>query len=145
MFGLNPISSSAISALIEREFPVLISDGGGSGNAKIKLKGWANERAAYEASLHPKKIQTILRQTGNKQAKRIAKIIYNYDIGNIDLDILKEENKILKSRLRIKEEYTKELEIAQEIMAAFIEDEQDAIDVLMTDFKITISLVLQQH
>lgn len=119
--------------------------GGGPGRSRKKAKGWANERAALEASLRPQEAQAVLRQTADKQAARIASKINAYDIGKIDLDALRIENEALKARLRIKEEYTQSLQVAQEVMAAFIEDEQDAIDLLMADFEMDVSIILQQH
>lgn len=119
--------------------------GGGPGNARKRGKGWANERAAFEASLRPQEAQAVLRQTADRQATRIASKINAYDIGKIDLDALRIENEALKARLRIKEEYTQTLQAAQEVMAAFIEEEQDALDTLMADFEMDVAIILQQH
>jgi hypothetical protein len=129
-------------------FSDAVETGGGSGNTKRqKKKGWANERAALEASLAPpiQKTQVALRQTADRQAIRIASKINAYDIGRIDLDALKVENEALKARLRIKDEYTQTLQDAQQIMAQFIHDEQEALDVLLADFEMDLTLILQQY
>lgn len=126
------------------------SGGGGVAKRGKKTRGWVNERAAFDASVQNfrtgiKETQASLRQTKDAQAIRIANKINTYDVGRIDLDALRIENEALKSRLKINEEYSQSLQEAQEIMDAFIEDEQDAIDLLFADFEIDVSIVLRQH
>ena len=118
--------------------------GGGSGNAqkgkqKGKQRGWANERAAQEQSL--RKAQTALRETKNPESIKLAQKVNAYEIGNIDLDALRIENAQLQSRLDTAQEFRVEMQTAQGIIQAYIEDEQEAIDVLMLSLEMDVNIV----
>jgi len=118
--------------------------GGGSGNAKRgkqkgKQRGWANERAAQEQSL--RKAQTALRETKNPESIKLAQKVNAYEIGNIDLDALRIENAQLQARFDTAQEFRAEMRKAQEIIQAYIEDEQEAIDVLMLSLEMDVNIV----
>ena len=113
--------------------------GGGTGKAR-KQRGWANERAAQEQSLH--KAQTALRETKNPESIKLAQKVNAYEIGNIDLDVLRIENAQLQARLDSVQEFRAEMQKAQEIIQAYIEDEQEAIDALMISVEMDANIVL---
>jgi len=118
--------------------------GGGSGNAKRgkqkgKQRGWANERAAQEQSL--RKAQTALRETKNPESIKLAQKVNAYEIGSIDLDALRIENAQLQARFDTAQEFRAEMRKAQEIIQAYIEDEQEAIDVLMLSLEMDVNIV----
>jgi len=118
---------------------------GGGGNAqrgkqKGRQRGWANERAAQEQSL--RKAQTALRETKNPESIKLAQKVNAYEIGNIDLDALRIENAQLQARLDSVQEFRAEMQNAQKIIQTYIEDEQEAIDVLMLSVEMDENIVL---
>jgi hypothetical protein len=114
--------------------------GGGGSGGKRRKKGWANERAAQEQSL--RQAQIALRQTQNPESIKLAQKVNAYEIGNIDLDALRIENAQLQARLDSVQEFRAEMQNAQKIIQTYIEDEQEAIDVLMLSVEMDVNIVL---
>jgi ABC-type phosphate transport system auxiliary subunit len=122
-------------------FSEQIEGGGGSGKTQ-KKRGWANERAALEQSLTLRQAQTVLREVKKPEAVKLAQKINAYEVGNIDLESLRIENAQLQARLQVKEEYQAEMQLAQQAIQAYIEDEQDAIDALMLSVEMDTDIIL---
>jgi hypothetical protein len=122
-------------------FSEQVQGGGGSGKTQ-KKRGWANERAALEQSLTLRQAQTVLREVKKPEAVKLAQKINAYEVGNIDLDSLRIENAQLQARLQVKEEYQAEMQLAQQAIQAYIEDEQDAIDALMLSVDMDTDIIL---
>ena len=116
--------------------------GGGSGKSR-RQRGWANERAALEQSLTLRQAQSVLREVKKPEAVKLAQKINAYEVGNIDLEALRIENAQLQARLQVKQEYQAEMQLAQQAIQAYIEDEQDAIDALMLSVEMDSDLVLK--
>jgi ABC-type phosphate transport system auxiliary subunit len=123
-------------------FSEQVQGGGGSGKTQ-KKRGWANERAALEQSLTLRQAQTVLRDVKKPEAVKLAQKINAYEVGNIDLESLRIENAQLQARLQIKQEYQAEMQLAQQAIQAYIEDEQDAIDALMLSVEMDSDIVLK--
>ena len=123
-------------------FSEQIEGGGGSGKTQ-KKRGWANERAALEQSLTLRQAQTVLREVKKPEAVKLAQKINAYEVGNIDLESLRIENAQLQARLQIKQEYQAEMQLAQQAIQAYIEDEQDAIDALMLSVDMDTDIILK--
>jgi ABC-type phosphate transport system auxiliary subunit len=123
-------------------FSEQIEGGGGSGKTQ-KKRGWANERAALEQSLTLRQAQTVLREVKKPEAVKLAQKINAYEVGNIDLESLRIENAQLQARLQVKEEYQAEMQLAQQAIQAYIEDEQDAIDALMLSVDMDTDIILK--
>jgi ABC-type phosphate transport system auxiliary subunit len=122
-------------------FSEQVQGGGGSGKTQ-KKRGWANERAALEQSLTLRQAQTVLREVKKPEAVKLAQKINAYEVGNIDLESLRIENAQLQARLQVKEEYQAEMQLAQQAIQAYIEDEQDAIDALMLSVEMDSDIIL---
>jgi ABC-type phosphate transport system auxiliary subunit len=122
-------------------FSERIEGGGGSGKTQ-KKRGWANERAALEQSLTLRQAQTVLREVKKPEAVKLAQKINAYEVGNIDLESLRIENAQLQARLDTKQEYQAEMQLAQQAIQAYIEDEQDAIDALMLSVEMDSDIIL---
>jgi ABC-type phosphate transport system auxiliary subunit len=122
-------------------FSEQVQGGGGSGKTQ-KKRGWANERAALEQSLTLRQAQTVLREVKKPEAVKLAQKINAYEVGNIDLESLRIENAQLQARLQVKEEYQAEMQLAQQAIQAYIEDEQDAIDALMLSVEMDTDIIL---
>lgn len=116
--------------------------GGGSGKSR-RRKGWANERAVLEQSLTLRQAQSVLREIKKPEAVKLAQKINAYEVGNIDLESLRIENAQLQARLQVKQEYQVEMQLAQQAIQAYIEDEQDAIDVLMLSVDMDTDILLK--
>ena len=112
---------------------------GGGGSGKRRKKGWANERAALEQSL--RQAQSSLRKTNKPEAVKLAQKINAYEVGGIDLDALRIENAQLQARIQVKEEFQIEMQKAQEIIQAYIEDEQEAIDTLILSLEMDMDML----
>jgi ABC-type phosphate transport system auxiliary subunit len=119
-----------------------IEGGGGSGKTQ-KKRGLANERAALEQSLTLRQAQTVLREVKKPEAVKLAQKINAYEVGNIDLESLRIENAQLQARLQVKEEYQAEMQLAQQAIQAYIEDEQDAIDALILSVDMDTDIILK--
>jgi ABC-type phosphate transport system auxiliary subunit len=122
-------------------FSEQVQGGGGSGKTQ-KKRGWANERAALEQSLTLRQAQTVLREVKKPEAVKLAQKINAYEVGNIDLESLRIENAQLQARLQVKEEYQAEMQLAQQAIQTYIEDEQDAIDALMLSVEMDSDIIL---
>jgi hypothetical protein len=114
-------------------------EGGGGSGGKRRKKGWANERAALEQSL--RQAQSSLRKTNKPEAVKLAQKINAYEVGGIDLDALRIENAQLQARIQVKEEFQIEMQKAQEIIQAYIEDEQEAIDTLILSLEMDMDML----
>ena len=114
-------------------------EGGGGSGGKRRKKGWANERAALEQSL--RQAQSSLRKTNKPEAVKLAQKINAYEVGGIDLDALRIENAQLQARIQVKEEFQLEMQKAQEIIQAYIEDEQEAIDTLILSLEMDMDML----
>jgi hypothetical protein len=114
-------------------------EGGGGSGGKRRKKGWANERAALEQSL--RQAQSSLRKTNTPEAVKLAQKINAYEVGGIDLDALRIENAQLQARIQVKEEFQVEMQKAQEIIQAYIEDEQEAIDTLILSLEMDMDML----
>ena len=114
-------------------------EGGGGSGGKRRKKGWANERAALEQSL--RQAQSSLRKTNKPEAVKLAQKINAYEVGGIDLDALRIENAQLQARIQVKEEFQVEMQKAQEIIQAYIEDEQEAIDTLILSLEMDMDML----
>jgi hypothetical protein len=114
-------------------------EGGGGSGGKRRKKGWANERAALEQSL--RQAQSSLRKTNKPEAVKLAQKINAYEVGGIDLDALRIENAQLQARIQVKEEFQFEMQKAQEIIQAYIEDEQEAIDTLILSLEMDMDML----
>jgi ABC-type phosphate transport system auxiliary subunit len=123
-------------------FSEQVQGGGGSGKSR-KQRGWANERAALEQSLTLREAQSVLREVKKPEAVKLAQKINAYEVGNINLEALRIENAQLQARLQVKQEYQAEMQLAQQAIQAYIEDEQDAIDALMLSVEMDSDLVLK--
>jgi hypothetical protein len=114
------------------------SSGGGSGSpSKGSRKGWARERAIFEASLlrKPTKIVELeqIRQALAKdtQSQRLARKLVNYDGDLEELASLQKELAKLQVTYKNKAEQSKELQEASAALSAFLLDEEDTITALM--------------
>lgn len=112
--------------------------GGGSGSpSRGSKKGWARERAIYEASLlrKPTKIAELeqIRQALAKdtQSQRLARKLVTYDGDLEELASLQKELAKLQVGYKNKAEQSKELKEASAALSAFLLDEEDAITALM--------------
>jgi hypothetical protein len=117
-----------------------IAGGGGSGKQR-KQKGWANERAAFEQSLTLRQAQTTLRKTKKPEAVKLAQKINAYETGGIDLDALRIENAQLQARLKSTHEYQAEMQAAQQAIQSYIDDEQEAIELLMLSIEMDSEII----
>jgi hypothetical protein len=121
---------------------VIPVSGGGSGSpSRASRKGWARERAIYEASLlarlnsKPSKIAELeqIRQTlaKNTQSQRLARKLVDYDGDLEELASLQKELAKLQITYKNKAEQSKELQDASAALSAFLLDEEDTITALM--------------
>lgn len=112
--------------------------GGGSGSpSRGSRKGWARERAIFEASLlrKPTKIVELeqIRQALAKdtQSQRLARKLVNYDGDLEELASLQKELAKLQVTYKNKAAQSKELQEASAALRAFLLDEEDTITALM--------------
>ena len=117
---------------------VIPVSGGGSGSpSRGSRKGWARERAIFEASLlrKPTKIVELeqIRQALAKdtQSQRLARKLVNYDGDLEELASLQKELAKLQVTYKNKAEQSKELQEASAALRAFLADEEDTITALM--------------
>ena len=112
----------------------LVEGGGGSGK-KSKSKGWANERRTLELSLEQRQAQETLARSDDKTVKKIVKRIQKFaDIG-VDDEIaefaaLQKEFAKLESKF-VDQQFSADLREAAQVLQEFVQDEQDAIDLLI--------------
>jgi hypothetical protein len=117
---------------------VIPVSGGGSGSpSRSSRKGWARERAIFEASLlrKPTKIVELeqIRQALAKdtQSQRLARKLVNYDGDLEELASLQKELAKLQVTYKNKAEQSKELQEASAALRSFLADEEDTITALM--------------
>jgi FtsZ-binding cell division protein ZapB len=116
--------------------------GGGRGSSKQKIRGWAKERADFEKSLALRHAQTVLRKTKSPEFVKLAQKINAYEVGNIDIDALRIENAQLEVRLQNATEYKAEMQLAQQAIKEYIQDEQEAIDTLLLTIDMDSEILL---
>jgi hypothetical protein len=116
---------------------VIPSSGGSGSPSRGSRKGWARERAIYEASLlrKPTKIAELeqIRQALAKdtQSQRLARKLVTYDGDLEELASLQKELAKLQVGYKNKAEQSKELQEASAALSAFLLDEEDAITALI--------------
>ena len=112
-----------------------IVQGGGGPGRKSKSKGWANERRVLELSLEQQEAQETLAKSDNRAVKKIAKRIQKFaDIGVEDE--IAEFAALQKEFDRLEFNFTKQqlsadIQEAARVLQEFVQDEQDAIDLLL--------------
>ena len=112
-----------------------VLQGGGGPGKKGKSKGWANERRTLELSLEQRQAQETLARSDDKTVKKIVKRIQKFaDIG-VDDEIaefaaLQKEFAKLEAQYNNSEQLSTDLREAAQVLQDFIQDEQDAIDLL---------------
>jgi len=118
---------------------------GGGGPGKTSRYGWANERAAHEHALQEmervKHAQSTLRQTQQPEAVKLADMIDVYQAGDLDISDLVTQQQILRVQINARDEFAKEIKMAQNAINAYLRDEQEAIDALFADFEANIKIV----
>ena len=112
-----------------------VVQGGGGPGKKGKSKGWANERRVLELSLEQQEAQETLAKSDNKAVKKIAKRIQKFvDVGVDDeiAEFAALQKEFVKLETKYKEQQlTADLVQAAQVLQEFIQDEQDAIDLLL--------------
>lgn len=115
-------------------FPATIVGAGGGGMSK----GWAAERRRLELSLEQRQATQTLAKSKNKVAKRVAKRIEQYVAAEIDAQA--EIEQIARLQVEIaklealhdnRKQFNQEMREAAQILKDFVQDEQDAITLLM--------------
>jgi len=115
-------------------FPATIVGAGGGGMSK----GWEAERRRLELSLEQRQATQTLAKSKNKVAKRVAKRIEQYVAAEIDAQA--EIEQIAQLQVEIaklealhdnRKQFNQEMREAAQILKDFVQDEQDAITLLM--------------
>jgi hypothetical protein len=114
-------------------FGVTILGAGGGATAK---GGWATERRRLELSIQQRQAQQTLAQSRDKVAKKIAKRIERFVEADFQDEIdeivaLQKEFAKLEARYNNSQQLSTDLRDATKVLQEFIQDEQDAIDLLM--------------
>ncbi len=111
--------------------PIVVA-GGGSGNAQQKgrRKGWANERALFELSQQVQEAHQTLAKSEVKAARRLAAKIEDYSAEVIDLRALQIEFAKLEAQYNNMQQMAADMREAAQTVKQFMQDEQDAIDLL---------------
>lgn len=114
-------------------FPADVLFAGGGGTAK---GGWATERRRLELSIQQRQAQQTLAQSKDKVAKKIAKRIERFVEADFQDEIdeivaLQKEFAKLEARYNNSQQLSTDLRDATKVLQEFIQDEQDAIDLLM--------------
>jgi len=113
-----------------RAEPVEIGGGGPGGN-----KGWANERAKLEARFAlPQEIEAaraVLADSDRPVVKRAAKKIYDYSQDLIAIGTLESELNRLDRDITTRQNLSEDIQSAAAIMRQYLQDEQDALDLLI--------------
>ena len=112
-----------------------VIEGGGGPGKKGKSKGWANERRILELSLEQQEAQETLAKSDNKAVKKIAKRIRKFADVGVD-DEIAEFAALQKEFDRLESEFAKQqlsadIQEAARVLQEFVQDEQDAIDLLL--------------
>lgn len=112
-----------------------LTGGGGPGNAvsiqRRKPRGWANERAQFELSQEVQRAQATLAQSPVKAANKVARKLADYTNDIVDLYQLQQSVARLTAEHQNKIEKDRDLREAAQVMTQFLQDEQDAIDLLV--------------
>ena len=112
------------------------SGGGGPGGAAgAGAKGWANERARLEARFAlPQEIEAaraVLADSDRPAVKRAAKKIYDYSQDLIAISALERELGRLDREITTRQNLSEDIQSAATIMRQYLQDEQDALDLLI--------------
>ena len=114
-------------------FPFTVQGAGGGG---ASAGGWATERRRLELSIQQRQAQQTLAQSKDKIAKKVAKRIERFVEANYQDEIdeiaaLQKEFAKLEARYNNSQQLSTDLRDATRVLQEFIQDEQDAIDLLM--------------
>lgn len=106
--------------------------GGGPGNAqKGKRKGWANERRQFELSQQVQEAKQTLAKSEVKAARRLAAKLEDYTLEIVDFKKLQYEFAKLEAQYNNSEQMAADMREASQAVKQFLQDEQDAIDLLI--------------
>lgn len=110
----------------------LAPTGGGPGNAqKGKSKGWANERRQFELSQQVQQAKQTLAKSEVKAARRLAAKLEDYTLEIVDFKKLQYEFAKLEAQYNNSEQMAADMREAAQAVKQFLQDEQDAIDLLI--------------
>ena len=115
-------------------FQVTILGAGGGGASG--QGGWTTERRRLELSIQQRQAQQTLAQSKDKVAKKVAKRIERFVEADYQDEIdeiaaLQKEFAKLEARYNNSQQLSTDLREATKVLQEFIQDEQDAIDLLM--------------
>lgn len=109
--------------------------GGGGGGGAAGAKGWAAERARLEASFAlPQNVEAaraVLAGSDRPAVKRAAKKIYDYSQDLIAISALERELGRLDREITTRQNLSADIQEAAATMRGYLQDEQDALDLLM--------------
>jgi hypothetical protein len=109
--------------------------GGGGGSGAAGAKGWAVERARLEASFTlPQNVEAaraVLADSDRPAVKRAAKKIYDYSQDLIAISALERELDRLDREITTRQNLSADIQEAAATMRGYLQDEQDALDLLM--------------
>lgn len=109
--------------------------GGGGGGGAAGAKGWAVERARLEASFTlPQNVEAaraVLADSDRPAVKRAAKKIYDYSQDLIAISALESELDRLDREITTRQNLSADIQEAAATMRGYLQDEQDALDLLM--------------
>lgn len=118
-------------------FPCIVQGvGAGAEGGGPSAKGWAIERRKFELSIQQRQAQRTLAQSNDKLAKKVAKRIERF----VEADFQDEIDEIvalqkafakLEARYNNSQQLSTDLREAARVLQEFIQDEQDAIDLLL--------------
>jgi predicted ATPase len=101
------------------------------GGSSKKKRGWANERAQFELSHEVIKAKQVFEESTDETIQAIVEKIDDYTHEREQFEALQIEFALLQSRLYNDSSYSADLRQAALTLQEFIQDEQDAIDLLM--------------
>lgn len=101
-----------------------VPQGGGMG-------GWGRERAVLEWSIRERMAQQTLQKSQSKPARRIAKAMEDYSSERIAFDTLRSRTLALARQLESQQGLAADLRQAARDIAQFVQDEQDALDMVL--------------
>jgi hypothetical protein len=101
-----------------------VPQGGGMG-------GWGRERAVLEWSIRERMAQQTLQRSQSKPARRIAQAMQDYSSERIAFDELRLRTVSLARQLERQQGLAADLRQAARDIRQFIEDEQDALDMIL--------------
>ena len=101
-----------------------VPQGGGMG-------GWGRERAVLEWSIRERLAQQTLQKSQSKPARRIAQAMQDYSSERIAFDELRLRTVALARQLERQQGLAADLRQAARDIRQFIEDEQDALDMVL--------------